>query len=408
MRHPPGSFIPWLLLGMVALIAYGSLYPFTFKPEAFDGGPFEALRQLSWARAGRSDRIANVLLYLPLGFCLLLWLGARLGRKSAALVAVALGSLLSLSIEIAQVYVSPRVSSLTDFMLNTGGTALGVAGGFAWHAMSRLVHCPVRGEAPRRDGGAALVVALWLAWRFAPFQPQADLGKLKAALRPLFDPQLQLGAVLAYLAFWLVVSEALAALVARARHLEALLLTIAVSLVGRLLVAHQAFVPDELAALLLLLPTLIVMNRLTPAPKRLLLVGALTTVLVLERLWPFELTATPGEFDFWPFMAWLAPGLPAALVATDWSDVFGSLFMFAAVLWTLRETGWSVRTAGVATVGLVAATEVMQAWLVERSASVTDPALAALVAGAFLYLEARRRRNRLGSARITAPRGRSL
>ena len=32
------SLVPWLLLIVVALIAYGSLYPFNFKPDAFEGG----------------------------------------------------------------------------------------------------------------------------------------------------------------------------------------------------------------------------------------------------------------------------------------------------------------------------------------------------------------------------------
>ena len=57
------SVIPWLLLVVLALIVYGSLYPFNFKPDAMQGGVLEALRQLSWVRAGRGDRISNVLLF---------------------------------------------------------------------------------------------------------------------------------------------------------------------------------------------------------------------------------------------------------------------------------------------------------------------------------------------------------
>ena len=90
------SVILWLLLVVLALIVYGSLYPFNFKPDAIEGGVLEALRQLSWARAGRGDRISNVLLYLPLGFCLFLWLELRwprapsmIARDGAGHVAVA-------------------------------------------------------------------------------------------------------------------------------------------------------------------------------------------------------------------------------------------------------------------------------------------------------------------------------
>src|SRR5262245_21518039 len=155
-RHSP--LIRWLLLGVVALIAYGSLYPFNFKSNAIEGGVFQALTQLSWARAGRGDQISNVLLYLPLGFCLYLWLGTRVRPLSAALLAVVFGSALSFAIEVAQVYVSIRVPSLADVALNAFGTALGVIGGAAWRTLARLMHLPTRDEQPDRDPCAALLV----------------------------------------------------------------------------------------------------------------------------------------------------------------------------------------------------------------------------------------------------------
>src|SRR4030095_16175044 len=218
------SVIPWLLLVVLALIVYGSLYPFNFKADAIQGGLLEALHQLSWMRAGRGDRISNVLLYLPLGFCLFLWLEDRWPRRTSTLdlpsgfclflwletrwhrapsmiAATALGTLLSLSIEIAQVYISARVSSLTDVTLNAVGTLLGVTAGLAWGGLTRVMHFLGRAERPLRDPGAVLLLGLWLAWRFAPFMPQFDLVKLKAALRPLFSPQFDPVIVFSFLTF---------------------------------------------------------------------------------------------------------------------------------------------------------------------------------------------------------------
>ena len=140
------SVILWLLLVVLALIVYGSLYPFNFKADAIQGGVLEALHQLSWVRAGRGDRISNVLLYLPLGFCLFLWLETRWHRAPSMVFATALGTLLSLSIEIAQVYISARVSSLTDVTLNAAGTLLGVTAGLAWGGLTRLMHLPGRAD----------------------------------------------------------------------------------------------------------------------------------------------------------------------------------------------------------------------------------------------------------------------
>ena len=104
------------------------------------------------------------------------------------ILATVLGTLLSLSIEIAQVYVSARVPSLTDLTLNALGTLLGVTAGLAWGGLTRLMHLPARAERPLRDPGAALLLGLWLAWRFAPFVPQFDLvqaeGGAAAAVQP--------------------------------------------------------------------------------------------------------------------------------------------------------------------------------------------------------------------------------
>src|SRR5687767_10293861 len=160
-RASGSKIIPWLLFGVVALIAYGSLYPFNFKPDAVKGGVFAALGELSWARAGRGDRISNVLLYVPFGFCLFLWLNTRCRRIPALLLATLIGASFSLAIEVAQVYVSARVPSLTDLSLNALGTAIGAMGGMAWRIGTLWMHLPQRAERPSRDSTAWLLIALW-------------------------------------------------------------------------------------------------------------------------------------------------------------------------------------------------------------------------------------------------------
>jgi VanZ family protein len=385
------SVIFWLLLVVLALIVYGSLYPFNFKPDAIDGGVLEALRQLSWARAGRADRISNVLLYLPLGFCLFLWLELRWPRAPAMIIATVLGSLLSLTIEVAQVYISTRVPSLADLTLNALGTLLGATAGLAWGGLGRLMHLPGRSEAPLRDPGAVLLLGLWLAWRFAPFVPQFDLVKLKAALRPLFNPQFDPVIVFSYLTFWLVANQAVAAVVSRPRRLEALLLVIATVLVGRLLVANQTFVAGELLALLLLLPMLLVMHRLRPRPRRATLVLAVLVVLIIDGLAPFDFAPPMGRFDLWPFLGWFEIGLPAAIQLIDWSELFGKLFLYGALLWVIKEWGASISFAVLALTATVLGIELLQAWLPEQTASITEPLLALGVGLAFRSLYQRMR-----------------
>lgn len=373
------SLIPWLLLAVVALIAYGSLYPFNFKRDAIEGGILEALQQLTWVRAGRGDRISNVLLYVPLGFCLFLWLESGRRRWLAALAVVALGASLSLLIEVAQVFISPRVPSLTDLSLNAAGTLAGAAGGFVWRSLSGLIHMPTVGG-NRGDRVGVMAILLWLGWRFAPFIPLLDLGKLKMALRPLFDPHIDVAATLGYLTCWLVVAQILFVLVSRQGGIEALLVLIAGVLVGRLLLADQVFVPAELLALLLLLPALVVVNRLSPGPRRLLLLVALGAVFLFDRLAPFSFTAVPGQFDLWPFLGWIDAGFPV-----DSRALLALLFFCCALIWLLRETGASLDLAIGIVVGAVLFIELLQLWQPGRAASIADP-LVALALGLFLRM----------------------
>ncbi len=401
MRHQR-SLIPWLLIAVVALIVYGSLYPFNFKADAIDGGLFEALEKLSWARAGKSDRIANVLLYLPFGFCAFLWLNHRVGKRASLLVATLMGAVLSLMIEVAQVYVSARVPSLKDLALNTLGASLGAAGGLLWRAVARLMHLPTREELPTRDPGAALVVGMWLIFRSAPFLPQWDLGKLKAALRPLFEPHWDAVAVVIYLICWLVVNQALASLVRRSRRLEALLLVIAAVLAARLVVANQSFVADELLALLLLLPLLVVMHRMTPTVRNALLIIGLAAVLVIEGLAPFDFAGEAKRFDLWPFLVWFDLNPSAVLDSVDWTAMLGRLFMFTALLWLLREAEVPINiTIGLVTIGVLSL-EIAQLWLPNQSGSITDPALALAMGLVMRSLEGTKKQ-RFASATISPP-----
>ncbi len=379
------STIPWLTAAVIALIAYGSLYPFNFKPEMQDG-LLSALSQLSWQRAGRGDRISNVLLYLPLGFCLYLWLHTRFKRSRSVAIASLLGTLLSLAIEVAQVYVSSRVPSLTDLVLNAGGTFLGAIGGMGWAGLTHLMHLPTRAEKQTRDPGAALMIGLWLAWRFAPFVPQLDLGKLKAALRPLFNPTFDFVTVLIFLTCWLVVNQAVAALVSRPRRLETLLLLMAAVLIGRLVVASQAFVPAELLALLLLLPMVVLMHRLRPKPRRAALVLAVVALLVIEELAPFDFSPQAARFDLWPFMGWMDGGWESGLLAIDWVQVFGKLFLYGALLWVVREWGASTDFAFGVMLTIAVVIELLQIWLPGEYASITDPLLALAIGLVFRSL----------------------
>ena len=123
----------WLLLAgaSAALILGGSLFPFRIRTE-LDLGLLEVLGRLDFRRTTRGDIVANLLLYMPLGLCLMFAWGPRHTRFAALARTVVVGTALSLAVEIMQIYLRLRVSSLTDVALNSLGTLAGASAAMAY------------------------------------------------------------------------------------------------------------------------------------------------------------------------------------------------------------------------------------------------------------------------------------
>jgi VanZ like family/Concanavalin A-like lectin/glucanases superfamily len=101
--------------------------PSTFSvPQKKFLEPPWASATLDWAYC--QDIAINIAGFVPLGFffCAFLDMGPHPRRLSAPLVAIAIGTGMSLMIEILQFYLPTRDSSLTDVISNTLGTVIGV------------------------------------------------------------------------------------------------------------------------------------------------------------------------------------------------------------------------------------------------------------------------------------------
>src|SRR3984893_13381447 len=119
---------------MIAVIVYGSLYPFTFRQPT--AGLIAAARALfnSWAEApGRGDFIDNIALYTPFFFCAVLAISGMGSAAKRMLIAVAAGAILSTCMELAQYYDDSRQTAATDLYANVVGTLLGALGGWRTH-----------------------------------------------------------------------------------------------------------------------------------------------------------------------------------------------------------------------------------------------------------------------------------
>lgn len=274
---------PLLLAVITALIVYVSLYPFRFVEH----GPtfVEALRNLSWARAGRSDMFNNVLLYVPFGFCAALLVEPRWGRLAGIAAGVILGASLSLGLELLQASVVPRVSSLRDLSLNATGSLLGALLGSGFHVLGSRIS-PQGTPRSRSAFVAMAILTLWLIERLWPLLPDPGLRQLKRAVRPLLTPQLEWTALAGFFVGWLVVAQAVFHLSKRQRAVDVYLILIAIVLVGRAFVAGSVLDLAEIAAIALLLPVLVLFSRLEDGMRSTLVAMLLGTWLAWSSVRP--------------------------------------------------------------------------------------------------------------------------
>ena len=171
-----------------ALIIYASLSPFTgWSLPA--GVPWWGLGHMPWPRYWTAfDVVSNLVGYMPLGALLFVAVVRSGGRTATAFVAAAAGgALLSFGLESLQNCLPQRVPSSLDWVLNAGGTVLGIGPMLAIHALGGLDRWQAlrdRWFIDRSAGGIALLL-LWPLGLLFPTPVPLGVGQVLIRLQDL-------------------------------------------------------------------------------------------------------------------------------------------------------------------------------------------------------------------------------
>jgi VanZ family protein len=357
---------------IVAVIIYGSLYPFTFYRPVGGLGPLQHLVQ-SWAETpGRGDLVANIFLYLPLGFFGSLAVAGS-GRTLPRILVVTLaGGLLSTTMELAQYYIAERVSAADDVYANLIGTLLGaIAGNFAGRDFLWL---PFRDIAANRV--PCLLLMLWLAYRLYPYVPTIDLHKYWDALKPVvFHPRPTGYDLFRYTAIWLTVGSLIEAVGGLRRGWLLFPLFIAAVLAAKVVIIGKTLSSAEIAGAATALAAWLLLAVSFGARLRVAAIALLfSAYIIAERLEPFQFTAYGRAFGWTPFRSFLYGS-----VEVNITSFLEKAFLYGALIWLLEKSGLRTGVSTILVAIMLFAAGWAETYLPGRSAEVTDALMALLI-----------------------------
>jgi len=365
---------PWLLVALVLVaIIYGSLYPFALHVPPGDEGALTSFLA-TWRRPpqSRGDLLANLLFYFPFGLLAVRALVEKLDYKTALILTVASGALLSLSMELLQHFDAGRVSAMSDFYLNSTGTAAGAVAGLLWgQKLLALTIVP-------RDASlfAALLLLAWLGWRLFPYEPVIDLHKYWASVKPLLlSPSFDIYEMFRYATLWGAVTYLIQFGLKVLKPYLAVPAAMAAFFLAKMLIVDQVITFLEIIGALAALGFLIfVLNPQRTLGTRLLAAAFLVSI-ALERILPLQMSAAARPFEWIPFFSFLHGSL-----AVNTQSFMQKTFLYGAALVLLMDAGLGLVGASLFEGAVLAATSVFETLLVGRSAEITDAVMVILLA----------------------------
>ena len=378
------EFLLGILIAVVFLIVYGSLFPWTFVPRPLFASPFYYLLH-TWeydplSRRYWADIPVNIGIYIPLGMSAYLAFRRYRSRFIAVAGPIALGAVLSAVIEMIQLYVPGRHCSTLDFVNNIVGSGLGIVAGFAFVAITGL---PPNGpDFQVRDRNAVALLFCWTAFLLFPLFPVFSLYALRDKI-VVFVHERMLTPVPLLLGFaeWFAAGRLIAA--AGARFPLAWLAGLFALVPLQFIILGRDPAPADFEGPLLAMLAFFLWGRArwADAAAGILLLFA----AALRALMPFRFAASPQPFLWIPFGGFLLNTWQTSV-----STLLGKLFQYGASLWLLSRSVFELRSATVAVAVTLAAIEAVQTRMpAGHVPEITDPFLAILLGLAFSVLRTR-------------------
>ena len=345
-------------LAVVAVIVYGSLYPFLFSTGQHRLGPLRTLISTWGVFSGRADVLENILLYVPLGLSLFAFTrGSNSGR---ILIGTMGGLFLSVAVEIAQYYDQKRDTSMSDVYANTAGALTGALAGW-------LIRRNPNGRlaAIRRQPYCTFLILCWWGFQLFPYVPTMSFAKYANSLRAMVAwGQITAVNFFVVFAYWLAVAVMLEVIFETAKNGRLVLAVFAAMLLGKVIRADILPSPSDFAGGAAAVGIWILVLSRLQLRKQIVAALFLGAVVLLELI-----PAGRGSpvVNWIPLRSYLTEPIPIAM-----SSVFAKMFEYGALLWLLVASGLPFRVSATMASILIVTLGVVQTHFLRHSADITD------------------------------------
>jgi glycopeptide antibiotics resistance protein len=391
----------WLLYAL--FLVYATTLPFEFEPDPAAAAamklahmPLNPFSGPTGGRASIPDMTQNVLLFMPFGVLGMFAMrpgrrsrraSAAAGRTLAAVVLITLlGALVSVSVEILQLFTTERTSSLNDVMTNTAGALLGGLAAAAvvelWSSASAIygtIDLPAKSMFRLVSVAASLLVVA--AWH--PFDASLDVGGLVGKVRTFIGDPWQSGALGDEAVDWLryaffggaTAAWLRGARVSRPQGAAALLtviVAVALELSQTIIGSRMPGVKDMVVGAAggvsgALLESAV--RRMSPAVQIVGVTAASWLATSVLALAPFTLRSAHEPMAWMPFRTYYQ--YTSGQTVSHVIELAMAFFPIGFVLLRVAgRSGW-LGVAGMA-LPLAASLEYLQGWIVDRVPDITD------------------------------------
>jgi hypothetical protein len=276
-------------------------------------------------------------------------------------------------VELLQVGIVGRTTSMGDVYANSIGSTLGAAAGIAIGGSFRWPLLRELGD----NLAPVTLIAAWMGYRLYPYVPTTDLHKYWRSIRSLIQtPSLPAGDVLRFSIVWLCLASVVEDIFGFRRWLLLFPALVGAEIAGRIVMLHASVQLYDIVGGLLAWGVWLVLLRWMPG-RRVVLAALFLGLVVFGRLEPFRFGA-PGSYGWVPFLPLMRGSIAVAV-----QSFCEKVLLYGGLIWLLDRAGLGLRAATLLTATALLATSLAQVYLPGRSASITDPVMALLIGGMF-------------------------